>query len=203
VTDRRVDWDRVLRIVNEGFDQAVEIYRTPITARRRSRVERLKDDAFRSARAANPRNRAGFARLLPAGSEELSREVGCLLLAGVLTGYAAVVQDEIRTGVAVDQRDIAWALAEYRNDRGEYPPALKDLSPKYMPEIPKDPFAAGSAADYHYLRRGTGYLLYSVGPDGRDDGGRNASDDAKRYDRESDPSKIPDDIAIRTPEEKP
>jgi hypothetical protein len=42
--------------------------------------------------------------------------------------------------------------------------------------VPKDIFAED--APLHYKREGAGYLLYSVGPNGRDDAGR-TRDDAK------------------------
>ena len=42
--------------------------------------------------------------------------------------------------------------------------------------MPKDIF--NNDADLHYLRKGNGYLLYSVGDNGKDDGGK-GRDDAK------------------------
>jgi hypothetical protein len=205
LADRRVDWDRVLRVVNVRYDEALEGFRMPTLTECRRRLAKLNDDVDRSAAAARAGKPSLLSRLLPPrkSAAEISQEAGDLLFTTVSAAYLTVIESETRTRVHADLRDMAWALAEYRNDRGEYPPALKNLAPKYMPEIPKDPFATVSDADYHYLRRGAGYLLYSVGPDGRDDGGRNRSDDPKKYESESDRSKIPDDIAIRTPEEKP
>ncbi len=46
---------------------------------------------------------------------------------------------------------------------------LDDLVPDYLPEVPDDPFGGGPLV---YRRTATGYLLYSVGRDQRDDGGR-------------------------------
>ena len=97
---------------------------------------------------------------------------------------------------------LAFALAGHHDDRGRYPHSLKELSPAYIAEIPKDPF---TDRDLVYRSDGTAYLLYSVGPNGKDDGGRNVSDEMKKWRHETDPSKIPDydNIAIRTPEETP
>ena len=47
------------------------------------------------------------------------------------------------------------------------------ISPKYAAKIPQDVFSDG---DLHYRREGNGYLLYSVGMNGRDDGGRGRDD---------------------------
>ena len=46
--------------------------------------------------------------------------------------------------------------------------------PKHVAAIPKDVFSGGELL---YKPEGDGYLLYSVGPNGKDDGGRNQNDD--------------------------
>ncbi len=60
--------------------------------------------------------------------------------------------------------------AQYRADRSAYPKTLAALSPKYLAEVPKDIF--NNCAALHYKREGSGYLLYSVGYNGKDDGGK-------------------------------
>ena len=65
---------------------------------------------------------------------------------------------------------IAVAIERYRRANGEsLPAALTDLVPRYLTDIPEDPltgkpllFRAGPDA----------YLVYSVGRNGKDDGGR-------------------------------
>ncbi len=64
-----------------------------------------------------------------------------------------------------------------------------------IPAVPEDIYAAGPL---RYRHKGEGYVLYSVGPNGVDDGGRNYSDDY------NDPTaRDSDDIAIRVPAKKP
>ncbi len=82
----------------------------------------------------------------------------------------------------------AFALAAYRVDNGSYPEKLADLKPKYVAEVPKDIF---DDADLHYRRDSGGYLLYSVGPNGKDDGGR-GRDDCKNNEGW-------DDLVVRMP----
>ena len=62
------------------------------------------------------------------------------------------------------------ALRAYRLDHGANPPALSALVPQYLQAVPTDPFAR--SGPLCYKRVGAKPLLYSVGPDGKDDGGR-------------------------------
>lgn len=63
---------------------------------------------------------------------------------------------------------ITLAIAAYKDIHGEYPESLDQLKSSLGWELPKDPY---SGQDFGYRREGTGYILYSTGPDGEDDGG--------------------------------
>lgn len=65
---------------------------------------------------------------------------------------------------------VALALRAYQADHGHYPDALAELSPAYLKQLPQDPFAP--AGTFQYRRAGNTYLLYSIGADGKDDGGK-------------------------------
>jgi hypothetical protein len=69
---------------------------------------------------------------------------------------------------------VAFALAAHRADTGTYPSKLGDLVPKYIDSIPTDLYS-GKALIYRLEK--SGCVLYSVGPNGIDDGGREATDD--------------------------
>lgn len=75
------------------------------------------------------------------------------------------------------------ALELYRRAEGQWPTQLEDLVPGYLAAVPDDPFAAGPLI---YRRQGDGFALYSVGPDGQDNGGRTSSgpqdDDLEGFD---------------------
>lgn len=61
------------------------------------------------------------------------------------------------------------ALRCYQFDQVRAPVRLEELIPKYLQRLPQDPFS-GQPLVYH--SQGTNWLLYSVGPDGMDDGGK-------------------------------
>ncbi len=64
------------------------------------------------------------------------------------------------------------ALESFKRANGTYPADLNVLVPRYLPELPLDPF---TGKPMRYLRSGDGsaqrVLLYSVGVDQKDDGG--------------------------------
>ncbi len=67
----------------------------------------------------------------------------------------------------------ALALQAYRAERKAYPASLQELvKGKYLSELPRDSFNLGQPLKY--VNQGAKYLLYSVGPDGIDDGGKPA-----------------------------
>lgn len=60
------------------------------------------------------------------------------------------------------------ALRLYRAEHGSFPAQLSALVPRYLDALPLDPF---NGQPLIYRLQGASYLLYSVGPDGKDDGG--------------------------------
>ncbi len=63
------------------------------------------------------------------------------------------------------------ALYLYRAEHARFPTSLAALVPRYLPAIPVDPFTGAARRPFRYRPKSTGFLLYSVGPDMRDDGG--------------------------------
>lgn len=65
---------------------------------------------------------------------------------------------------------VALALQAYCWEKKTYPSSLSALVSKYLNAVPDDPFAF--SGPLHYRKINSRYLLYSVGPDGKDDGGK-------------------------------
>ncbi len=61
------------------------------------------------------------------------------------------------------------AIEAWRKDTGEYPEELEDLTTELLQTRPHDPFTTGDPL--RYRRQNDSYVLYSVGPNGNDDGG--------------------------------
>lgn len=75
----------------------------------------------------------------------------------------------VRMDTQTDQLTTALALRAYFLEHHQYPAHLQELVPSYLPSLTADPFAHSGPLSYRV--NGSSYLLYSVGPDGKDDGG--------------------------------
>jgi hypothetical protein len=73
----------------------------------------------------------------------------------------------------------ALAVERFRQKQGQLPKNLKELVPRFLREVPTDPF---DGKPLRYRRLASGYVVYSVGADGHDDGGRERPERKKFYD---------------------
>lgn len=137
----------------------------PSVARRLTGVERAEHT---ERRARSPRagllfgGAAGFVLLALLGTQ---------VLFPALKGTAA--PEDPRAEVVSSFTQVGLALEVWRAREGSYPAELSLLVPGDLAEIPRDPYDSGGAPlRYRSSESELGaILLYSVGPDGRDDGG--------------------------------
>jgi hypothetical protein len=127
------------------------------------------------------------AALLGVGPDEkaLGRIIGDVLVGLLTPAVQKVQQAGDRTEQIHQNLYLAFALAAYRQEQGSYPAKLDALAPKYLPRVPGDLFS-GKVLVYRPTEKG--YLLYSVGANGKDEGGRGDEDDPAG-----------DDLAVRIP----
>jgi hypothetical protein len=71
--------------------------------------------------------------------------------------------------VTADEATMACALERFRLAEGHYPDKLEDIVPRFMAQLPKD-VLTGEPFKYHLADNGK-FVLYSVGWNGKDDGG--------------------------------
>jgi hypothetical protein len=83
--------------------------------------------------------------------------------------YSRAIETTAHNQTLVNQALIACALERYRLARGEYPETLDALIPQFIGKIPHD-VIGGQPPHYHRTAEGT-FILYSIGWDGRDNGG--------------------------------
>lgn len=84
-------------------------------------------------------------------------------------GLSAAVNNAIRAETMRRVVVTAVALKRYQMKHGKFPETLNELVPEFTRSVPIDPYD-GKPLRYHPSADET-YLLYSVGDDGKDDGG--------------------------------
>lgn len=86
-----------------------------------------------------------------------------------------------------DLRTIATGLEAHFVDNNKYPAKLDELIKpiSYLQKIPVDPFSPNQST-YKYALEGTTYRIWSVGPDGNDNGGTKEYDQFNNNDKTGD-----------------
>jgi hypothetical protein len=156
-----VHWDNALLFGNKQFDTAVAAARQPTALARRRALEQLKQEGSRLKSHAWGELGKAIAR------EDMGGFMGRLLSALLVRGLTFEAADQGETQEALGR--LAFSVAAYGADHGTYPDSLSALVPKYANRVPSDPF---TEQPLHYRREGAGFVLYSVGQNGVDDGGR-------------------------------
>jgi len=95
----------------------------------------------------------------------------------LLPATGTILVQQANYNASLDSFKLALALKIYREKHGSYPDTLAPLAPEVIPELPLDPF---TGKDYIYRKEGKGFIVYSVGPNEKDDNGINYS--KQKYD---------------------
>lgn len=185
-----IDWDPSMRTANRWYDRMARALRANAFTERQKQL----DEIERELKELTKKTRESMPQPLQLifgkeSSKLVSEWVGNVLVGLMMPAVLKVQQASDRCDQVRDNLYLAFALAAYRRDNGSYPKKLEALMPKYMDKIPNDLFS-GKALVYKPDEKG--YLLYSVGVNGRDDGG---------IGREDTPPG--DDVRVRMPPPKP
>ncbi|HUA37640.1 MAG TPA: hypothetical protein VMA35_04485 [Candidatus Sulfopaludibacter sp.] len=96
---------------------------------------------------------------------------------------SATVRKVAAIQASIDLARVACALERYRLAHGEYPETLDALAPQFIEQLPHDII---NGQPLHYRREAGGrFTLYSVGWNGKDDGGTVALTKGGNVDREN------------------
>ena len=91
-----------------------------------------------------------------------------ILLSKFMPAFSRVVTINIRSIAQLRTARVGLAIQRYRLATGNLPDTLEGLVPIYIDAVPKDPF---DGRPLRYEKLETGFVVYSVGEDRRDDGG--------------------------------
>lgn len=163
-----IDWNPALEEANTHYDRIAAIFRTTDRAGRVRRLRELLDET-RAPRELFAGGQSAAALKAAGSPAERGRLLGRMMLASAGSAFMRVSDAADRIRQATDNVAIAFALARYKLDHGRYPDTLAPLAPRYFKAVPGDVFSEKQPI---YRPTATGFILYSVGPNGADDGGR-------------------------------
>ena len=183
-----VDWDPALRNGNHYFTRLSTAMRGRDRALREKQLDEIQTELKTiKAKLVKPEE---FRRTLAGAknpAEAKGKYFGDILITEMIPSVRKPQQAADRSEQTERNLHLAFALAAYKNDEARYPLKLDALAPKYLAAIPNDLFS-GKALIYRPAE--DGYLLYSVGVNGKDDGGRGPDDPRS------------DDLVVRMPSRK-
>ncbi len=186
-----VDWNAMLKRCNAQHDQLVKALRLATFAARKEAFrpyDARRKLGIRQARAVWVK----WGKPDSPGKAPPSAISAAWLAGAIDTLYAWMSLTRVLESIDLmsskqELGRLTVALAGYRAEHGAYPRKLSGLAPGWLKTLPKD---VCSGKDFVYKRDGKGYVLYSVGRNMRDDGGRNQPGDPM-------PDEGPDDIVVR------
>jgi hypothetical protein len=181
-----LDWAPVMRNGNRLYSHMAAALRVRDRAEREQRLAQIEEGLKVLPKRVSPPSK--LAQLFlgkEAHEKQVVESIGNVLLTLLVPALRKVSQAYDRSEQVQRNLHIAFALAAYRGEHGRYPEKLAALAPRYLREVPDDLFTGGALV---YRPADKGYLLYSVGANGRDEGGRWRDDDPPG-----------DDLAVRMP----
>jgi hypothetical protein len=188
----RIDWDPALRSGNRWLDRLASAMRLVERAGREKQLaawdadlKALRRTVIAGRDVTEALKEKSFDQALARG---LGQTVGDAVVLLMVAGLRNVQAGADRTRQLEDNVQVAFGLAAYRRDRGGYPKALNALAPRYLAKVPEDRFSGKALV---YRPSPDGYLLYSVGVNGKDEQGRGPEDEPPG-----------DDLSVRMPPPK-
>jgi hypothetical protein len=186
-----LDWVGVMRTGNKWYDRLEQALRAD-AAKERVELFRAMDEELKKM-AEKARDMTEVKKLIAAGDTDqlaavISKKIGHVQIGLMVPAFQKMRETVDRAEQQNRNLYLAFALTAYHADHKKYPAALADLAPKYIERVPTDLFSGKSLV---YKPTDAGYLLYSVGVNGTDDGGKTFGDDPPG-----------DDLRIRMPSAK-
>ena len=161
------DWNAALRKANAWYDRFEQ------AGRRATYLERARESDQINADVVALRQKLDGWRGVFAPIEDR-------MLVLVLPSLNRAYLSEARMHTERTLAETTLALSSFRAKVGEYPASLNELVPAYFKSEPTDPLS-GKPLNYHV--EGKGYVLRSLGPDGKQSDGPKSDDRVLRAER--------------------
>jgi len=133
------------RFADEMYDQLLTAWKEPFP----KRINAVKEVGLARERIARENRLTNYVSIAELYQRDVETDALCL-------AYLRLAQTAV-------------ALESYRaSHQNLYPQFLSDLTPAYLARVPEDPF---DGKPLRYRKASSGYIMYSIGPDLKDDHG--------------------------------
>ncbi len=168
-----MDWGAIMKTMNAEYDRMAGAMRIKDRPDREKALDKIDADLNERMKKYRDADVQKLMKEVGAG-KMVSKQVGEVLMGLLMPAIRKVQIAADRTEQVNSNVQVALALAAYRKAEGRYPAQLADLAPKYLAAVPGDLF---SGKELIYQPTATGYRFYSVGANGKDEGGQWYGDD--------------------------
>jgi len=162
-----VDWEAALRGVNSAFDGVIDATNTDDIGARMDAWKKVNSQARQVN--SNLRETGSVGKNWLAGRSGRGRDIGEWVSNVVVSPNSSVHEASVRGATEELLLITSIALQRYKLQNGEYPERLEQLEPEFLDTVPTDLFS-GNSLVYDGLA-GDPFLLYSIGPNRKDDNG--------------------------------
>ncbi len=173
-----VDWNPLLISINRDRDRLVAISKLPTWKQREDAM-----DAYNAKIQNNAQDLTDPATLVSALLSPTRRGKALADYQASMENYwESILTSGFELKLDFELTCLSVALALYRAEHDKYPESLEELTPNLIPKVPVDaiqnnPFQYRRITEEGY----EGYLIYSLGVNGVDDGGSSQSGSSSFY----------------------
>lgn len=171
IAQKDADYTELLRQCNTMHDRLVDACKCHVGVKAFARLAALESEARKTADQAADAVLSDKSDALKriTAKEKAKHIVALTTLPGLICLAKYIVAEEKECSVREDMVRLSLALAGFWADHHTYPKTMAELTPTYIDTIPKDLFTED---DFHYKSTNDGYMLFSVGKNCTNDGGR-------------------------------
>jgi hypothetical protein len=161
-----VDWNVALTEMNRTYDDFIATGSQGSHAERMARLKEFEQQMVQRKGAAT--STAGVLTAVFGSNKQRGKSMSTILGALVIPALGSCLTAQENGATWRELVVVGTALREYRERNGRYPESLDQLTPDLLPEPVLDRF---TLQPLQYRATETTFLLYSVGVNGKDDGG--------------------------------
>ncbi|MDG2207026.1 MAG: hypothetical protein P8K78_03895 [Pirellulales bacterium] len=162
-----IDWNFVLREGNRWYDRLVAAAQLPSPSARQAAFSQIDTDLDQLNQTLQRPAAVAWGVISHRRRSEI---MAAVLLEYFISAIGSCQSAADRANMNLELMRVAAALSVFRTENGHYPEKLDDLVPQFIASLPIDIFSEKPPI-YRPDDDRAGYVLYSVGQNGVDDGG--------------------------------